>query len=165
MGHVALRGPFDGGHGALAMFFGVRAGVHSSRASTGFASNLRQAMFERIQIYSFSNIDRFSTASLVTRMTTDVTNVQNAFQMTLMMCTRAPATLAVALFMAFSINARLSLVFLVVMLILLVTLVILVPLAMRYFKQMFKKYDAVNSVVKENVDAIRVGEGVRAREV
>lgn len=156
MGHVARVGLLMAGMALLAMFFGVRAGVHSSRASTGFASNLRQAMFERIQIYSFSNIDRFSTASLVTRMTTDVTNVQMAFQMTLMMCTRAPATLAVALFMAFSINARLSLVFLVVMLILLVTLVILVPLAMRYFKQMFKKYDAVNSVVKENVDAIRV---------
>ena len=113
-------------------------------------------MFERIQIYSFANIYRFSTASLVTRMTTDVTNVQMAFQMTLMMFTRAPATLAVALFMAFSINARLSLVFLAVMLILLVTLLIIVPMAMRYFKQMFKKYDAVNSVVKENVDAIRV---------
>lgn len=156
MGHVARIGLLMAAMAALAMLFGVRAGVHSSRASTGFACNLREAMFERIQTYSFANIDHFSTAGLVTRLTTDVTNVQNAFQMILMMCTRAPVTLIVALFMAFSINARLSLIFLGVMAVLLVMLVVLIPKAMRYFKQMFKKYDAVNGVVKENVGAIRV---------
>ena len=156
MGHVARVGLLMAVMAALAMVCGVQAGVHSSRASTGFASNLRMAMFEQIQAYSFANIDKFSTAGLVTRLTTDVTNIQMAFQMILMMCTRAPVTLIVALIMAFSINAKLSLVFLAVMIVLLIMLVILVPMAMRYFRQMFKKYDAVNGVVKENVGAIRV---------
>ena len=115
MAHVAKIGALMAVMAILAMFFGVRAGVHSARASTGLASNLRESMFGRIQEYSFSNIDRFSTAGLVTRLTTDVTNIQNAFQMILQICTRAPVTLIVALFMAFSINAKLSLVFLVAM--------------------------------------------------
>ena len=140
----------------LAMFCGIRAGIHSARASTGLAANLRESMFGRIQDYSFSNIDRFSTAGLVTRLTTDVTNIQNAFQMILQICTRAPVTLIVALFMAFSISAKLSTVFLVAIAFLGVMIVILIPKAMRYFRQMFRKYDAVNGVVKENVGAIRV---------
>ena len=156
MAHVAKIGALMAVMAILAMFFGVRAGVHSARASTGLASNLRESMFGRIQAYSFSNIDRFSTAGLVTRLTTDVTNIQNAFQMILQICTRAPVTLIVALFMAFSINAKLSLVFLVAMAFLGVMIVVLIPKAMQYFKLMFRKYDAVNGVVQENVGAIRV---------
>ena len=156
MGHVARIGALMAVMAVLAMFCGVRAGVHSARASTGLASNLRESMFARIQEYSFSNIDKFSTAGLVTRLTTDVTNIQNAFQMLLMICTRSPVTLIVALFMAFSISAKLSLIFLAAMAFLAVMLVIFIPKAMGYFKQMFKKYDKVNGVVKENVGAIRV---------
>ena len=156
MEHVAKIGSLMAVMAILAMFCGIRAGIHSARASTGLAANLREAMFGRIQDYSFSNIDRFSTAGLVTRLTTDVTNIQNAFQMILQICTRAPVTLIVALFMAFSISAKLSTVFLVAIAFLGVMIVILIPKAMRYFRQMFRKYDAVNGVVKENVGAIRV---------
>lgn len=156
MGHVARIGALMAVMAVLAMFCGMRAGIHSARASTGLASNLRESMFARIQDYSFSNIDKFSTAGLVTRLTTDVTNIQNAFQMLLMICTRAPVTLIVALFMAFSISAKLSLIFLAAMVFLAVMLSIFIPKAMGYFKQMFKKYDKVNGVVKENVGAIRV---------
>ena len=156
MAHVAKIGSLMAVMAILAMFFGIRAGVHSARASTGLAANLREAMFGSIQDYSFSNIDKFSTAGLVTRLTTDVTNIQNAFQMILQICTRAPVTLVVALFMAFSISAKLSTVFLVAIAFLGVMIVILIPKAMRYFRQMFRKYDAVNGVVKENVGAIRV---------
>lgn len=156
MEHVAKIGSLMAVMAILAMVFGIRAGIHSARASTGLAANLRESMFGRIQDYSFSNIDRFSTAGLVTRLTTDVTNIQNAFQMILQICTRAPVTLIVALFMAFSISAKLSTVFLVAIAFLGVMIVILIPKAMRYFRQMFRKYDAVNGVVKENVGAIRV---------
>ena len=156
MEHVAKIGSLMAVMAVLAMFCGMRAGIHSARASTGLAANLRESMFGRIQDYSFSNIDRFSTAGLVTRLTTDVTNIQNAFQMILQICTRAPVTLIVALFMAFSISAKLSTVFLVAIAFLGVMIVILIPKAMRYFRQMFRKYDAVNGVVKENVGAIRV---------
>ena len=156
MEHVAKIGSLMAVMAILAMFCGIRAGIHSARASTGLAANLRESMFGRIQDYSFSNIDRFSTAGLVTRLTTDVTNIQNAFQMILQICTRAPVTLIVALFMAFSISAKLSTVFLVAIAFLGVMIVILIPKAMRYFRQMFRKYDAVNGVVKENVGAIRV---------
>ena len=156
MGHVARIGALMAVMAVMAMFCGMRAGIHSARASTGLASNLRESMFARIQDYSFSNIDKFSTAGLVTRLTTDVTNIQNAFQMLLMICTRSPVTLIVALFMAFSISAKLSLIFLAAMAFLAVMLFIFIPKAMGYFKQMFKKYDKVNGVVKENVGAIRV---------
>ena len=156
MEHVAKIGSLMAVMAILAMVFGIRAGIHSARASTGLAANLRESMFGRIQDYSFSNIDRFSTAGLVTRLTTDVTNIQNAFQMILQICTRAPVTLIVALFMAFSISAKLSTVFLGAIAFLGVMIVILIPKAMRYFRQMFRKYDAVNGVVKENVGAIRV---------
>ena len=156
MAHVAKIGSLMAVMAILAMVFGIRAGIHSARASTGLAANLRESMFGCIQDYSFSNIERFSTAGLVTRLTTDVTNIQNAFQMILQICTRAPVTLIVALFMAFSISAKLSTVFLVAIAFLGVMIVILIPKAMRYFRQMFRKYDAVNGVVKENVGAIRV---------
>ena len=156
MGHVVRIGALMAVMALLAMFFGVRAGIYSARASTGFAANLREAMYRNIQTYSFSNIDRFSTAGLVTRLTTDVTSMQNAFQMIMMVCARAPVTLISALVMAFSINARLSLIFLCVMAVLLAAISIVIPMALRYFRQMFRKYDAVNAVVKENVGAIRV---------
>ena len=156
MGHVVKIGLIMTVMALTAMFFGVKANHLSARASTGFACNVRSAMFENIQRFSFSNIDKFSTAGLVTRLTTDINHVQMAFQMILMVCTRAPVTLLVALVMALSINARLSMIFLGVMVILIVALCILVPLSMRYFNQMFKKYDMVNGAIKENVGAIRV---------
>ena len=156
MGHVLRIGLVMAAVAVLAMFLGIRAGRHTARAATGFSANLREAMFKKIQDYSFGNIDRFSTAGLVTRLTTDVTSMQNALQMALTMCTRAPVTLVCALFMAFSISMRLSLVFLLAMGILAVSIFIIVPRAMKYFHQMFKKYDAVNAAVRENVSAIRV---------
>ena len=156
MAHVAKVGLIMAIMAMLAMLFGVRANQLSAKASTGFACNLREAMFSKIQNFSFLNIDKFSTAGLVTRLTTDVNHVQMAFQMILMVCTRAPVTLIVALVMALSISAKLSMIFLAVMLILIVALCILVPMAMRYFNQMFKRYDVVNGAIKENVGAIRV---------
>ena len=156
MRHVVTVGALMVAMAGLAALFGLAAGHFSAQASTGFAYNLRKAMFGNIQTFSFSNIDKFSTAGLVTRMTTDVTSIQNAFQMILMMCTRAPVTLLTALFMAFSISARLSMIFLVVMAVLLFALTSLIPRAMRYFDQMFKKFDVFNAVIKENIGAIRV---------
>ena len=156
MGHVIRTGLLMTVMAMLAMLCGVMAGRFSAKASTGFACNLRETMFENIQTFSFSNIDKFSTAGLVTRLTTDINHVQMAFQMLMQVCTRAPITLIVALVMALSISARLSVIFLGVMAVLIIALSILMPMAMRYFKQMFKKYDALNSVIKENVGAIRV---------
>ena len=156
MGHVIKIGLVMILFTLLACLCGVMAGRLSAKASTGFAYNLRNAMFENIQTFSFKNIDKFSTAGLVTRLTTDVMHIQNSFQMVLMMCTRAPSTLLIALFMAISINARLSMIFLCVMAVLIVMLCILVPMAMKYFKLMFKKYDQINAVIKENIGAIRV---------
>ena len=156
MAHVVKVGALMVAMAVCAAGFALLAGHFTAKASTGFAYNLRKAMFDNIQTFSFSNIDKFSTAGLVTRMTTDVTSIQNAFQMILMMCTRAPVTLITALFMAFSISARLSLIFLVVMAVLLFALVNLVPRAMRYFEQMFRKFDVFNAVIKENIGAIRV---------
>ena len=156
MGHVAMVGAVMAVMALIAMFFGVTANRLSAKASTGFAANLRSAMFENIQRFSFANIDKFSTAGLVTHLTLDVNQIQMSFQMILMVCTRAPVTLIVALVMALSISARLSLVFLLVLVILFVALFILVPMSMRYFKQMFAKYDVLNATIKENVGAIRV---------
>ena len=156
MGHVVKIGLIMTAMALLAMLCGVRANIHSAKASTGFAANLRGAMFENIQTFSFSNIDKFSTAGLVTRLTTDVGHIQMAFQMILMVCTRAPSTLIVSLVMALSINTKLSLIFLGVMVVLMIALLILVPMAMRYFREMFKKYDVLNGTIKENVGAVRV---------
>ncbi len=156
MQHVMKTGLLMAALALLSMVCGVVGNKLSARVSTGFACNLREAMFENIQTFSFSNIDRFSTAGLVTRLTTDVTNVQNALHMILMVCARAPVMMISALVMAFSINAKLSLIFLVVLLVLTASLFVIIPLSMRYFRQMFKKYDAVNGTIKENVGAIRV---------
>ncbi len=156
MGHVVKIGVVMIVFALLSCLCGVMAGRLSAKASTGFAYNLRTAMFENVQTFSFKNIDKYSTAGLITRLTTDVMHIQNSFQMVLMMCTRAPSTLLIALFMAISINARLSSIFLGAMAALIVMLCILVPMAMKYFRLMFKKYDAINAVIKENIGAIRV---------
>ena len=138
------------------LFAGMAGGRYGAKASAGFARNLREAMFNRIQTFSFSNIDKFSTAGLVTRLTTDVTNVQNAYQMVLRMFTRAPASLLCAMVMAFAINARLSMIYLVAVLILGCLLFFLMNHATKYFQQAFPKYDDLNASVQENVSAIRV---------
>ena len=140
----------------VALALGVLAGKYAAEASTGFAGNLRDAMYENIQHYSFSNIDKFSTAGLVTCMTTDVTNVQNAFQMIERMCVRAPVHLVFALFMAVMIGGPLSLIFVVAVVFLVAVLAgIMVP-TFHIFDRVFKNYDALNASVQENVSAIRV---------
>lgn len=141
---------------AIALVLGVLAGKYAAEASTGFAGNLRDAMYENIQHYSFSNIDKFSTAGLVTRMTTDVTNVQNAFQMILRMCVRAPVHLVFAMFMAVVIGGPLSLVFVVAMAFLVAVLATIMIPTFRIFDRVFKNYDNLNASVQENVSAIRV---------
>ena len=149
-----------GGIMIVAAFLGLLAGMaggrYGAKASTGFAKNLRNAMFDRIQTYSFANIDHFSTAGLVTRLTTDVTNVQNAYQMMLRMMMRAPASMICAMVMAFMINARLASIYLVAVVILGVILFFIIRHATAYFQQAFPKYDALNASVQENVSAIRV---------
>ena len=141
---------------AVGLFGGLMGAKYGAKASTGLAKNLRWAMFENIQRFSFANIDKFSTAGLVTRMTTDVTSVQNAYQMILRMCFRAPVSLICAMAMAFFINARLASIYLIAMLILGCILALIIAKAMRYFSEVFKKYDEVNASVQENVNAIRV---------
>ena len=141
---------------AIALALGVLAGKYAAEASTGFAGNLRDAMYENIQHYSFSNIDKFSTAGLVTRMTTDVTNVQNAFQMILRMCVRAPVHLVFAMFMAVVIGGPLSLVFVVAVAFLVAVLAAIMIPTFRIFDRVFKNYDNLNASVQENVSAIRV---------
>ena len=141
---------------AIALLLGVLAGKYAAEASTGFAGNLRDAMYENIQHYSFSNIDKFSTAGLVTRMTTDVTNLQNAFQMMERMCVRAPVHLVFALIMAFSIGGPLTLIFVVAIAFLLAVLASIMVPTVKIFDRVFKNYDNLNSSVQENVSAIRV---------
>ncbi len=141
---------------AIALLLGVLAGKYAAEASTGFAGNLRDAMYENIQHYSFSNIDKFSTAGLVTRMTTDVTNLQNAFQMMERMCVRAPVHLVFALIMAFGIGGPLALIFVVAVAFLLAVLASIMVPTFNIFDRVFKNYDNLNSSVQENVSAIRV---------
>ncbi len=141
---------------AIALLLGILAGKYAAEASTGFAGNLRDAMYENIQHYSFSNIDKFSTAGLVTRMTTDVTNLQNAFQMMERMCVRAPVHLVFALIMASSIGGPLALIFVVAIAFLLAVLASIMVPTFKIFDRVFKNYDNLNSSVQENVSAIRV---------
>ena len=141
---------------AIALLLGILAGKYAAEASTGFAGNLRDAMYENIQHYSFSNIDKFSTSGLVTRMTTDVTNLQNAFQMMERMCVRAPVHLVFALIMAFSIGGPLALIFVVAVAFLLAVLASIMVPTFKIFDRVFKNYDNLNSSVQENVSAIRV---------
>ena len=141
---------------AIGLFAGMMGGRYGAKASAGFARNLREAMFNNIQTFSFANIDKFSTAGLVTRMTTDVTNIQNAYQMILRMFTRAPASMICAMVMAFTINARLACIYLVAVIILGILLFLIMSHATKYFQQAFPKYDDLNESVQENVSAIRV---------
>ena len=135
---------------------GYLGGVFGANASAGFARNLRKAMFENIQTFSFSNIDKFSTAGLVTRLTTDVTNMQNAYQMILRMAVRAPFSLIVAMIMAFTVSPRLASIYLIAVIILGCICALIIKFAFKYFNQVFKKYDALNESVQENVTAMRV---------
>ncbi len=156
MNHIYLVGGLMLVTALLSLSFGIGGGVFGAKASTGFARNLRKAMYENIQTFSFSNIDKFSTSGLVTRLTTDVTNVQNAYQMILRMCMRAPFSLLFAMTMSFYISPRLASVYLVAVIILGIILALIVTRAMKHFNQAFPKYDDLNESVQENVSAIRV---------
>ena len=156
MGHIYRTGAWMVVCAALGMAFGLLGGVFGARASTGLARNLRKSMFEHIQTFSFANIDKFSIAGLVTRMTTDVTNLQNAYQMLLRMAFRAPATLVVAMVMAFSINKRLALIYLAAVIFLAAVLCFLIPRASKHFRAVFRRYDDLNASVQENISGIRV---------
>lgn len=144
------------GLAALSMLFGILAGRFSAYASSGFARNLREAMFRNIQTFAFSNIDKFSSSGLVTRMTTDVSNLQNAFQMLLRVSFRAPLNLIFSIIMCVFINSQMSIIFVVALLILGTALFFIMSRAVKLFSQVFKKYDDLNGVVQENVSAIRV---------
>ncbi len=144
------------GMAGLSLLFGILAGYTSADAATGFAANLREGMFAHIQTFSFANIDKFSTAGLVTRMTTDVSNIQNAFQMIIKMGTRAPMQLICALIMAMCINFKLSMIFVVAIVVLGSILALIISRAMPAFTAVFDRYDELNASVQENVSAIRV---------
>lgn len=156
MEHIYRVGVWMVAAAAVGLFAGMAGGRYGAKASAGFARNLRNSMFHQIQTFSFSNIDKFSTAGLVTRLTTDVTNLQNAYQMILRMFTRAPASMLCAMFMAFQINARLSTIYLVAVLLLGIVLFFIIRHATATFQQAFPQYDALNASVQENVSAIRV---------
>ncbi len=140
----------------VGLAFGVGGAVFGSKAATGLARNLRRSMFRNIQTFSFANIDKYSTAGLVTRMTTDVTNIQNAYQMILRMAIRAPSSMIIAMFMSFTINHELASVYLVAVVLLGCVLIYIMSHATRYFTEAFRKYDDLNESVQENVSAIRV---------
>ena len=140
----------------LGLICGIAAGIYGANASAGFAKNLRKGMFRNIQNFSFSNIDKFSSASLVTRLTTDITNVQNSYQMILRMLMRAPATLIFALIMTVSISKDMSVIFFVAIFFLATALAIIIAVAFKLFNQVFEKYDALNANVQENISGIRV---------
>ena len=140
----------------LSLLFGILAGRYAAYSSTGIAANLRDAMYRKIQTFSFSDIDKFSTAGLITRMTTDVSNVEGAVQMLLRISVRAPLNLVSSFFLAFFINARVSLIFLVAIAILTIALTLIIRRATKLFQQIFKQYDSLNAVIQENVSAIRV---------
>ena len=154
--HIYVVGAWMTVAACFSLFNGIMGGKYGARASAGFARNLRKAMFEKIQTFSFANIDRFSTAGLVTRMTTDVTNIQNAYQMLLRMCMRAPASLICAMAMSFFISPQLASIYLVAVLLLGSALAFIIYKAMNYFNAAFRKYDDLNASVQENVSAIRV---------
>ena len=156
MGHIYRVGAIMVVIAIIGLAAGLLGGVLAAKASTGFAKNLRQAMFENIQTFSFANIDKYSVAGLVTRLTTDVTNVQNAYQMLLRMAFRAPMTLIIAMSLAFMINRRLSMIYLVAVAFLAVCTSLIISKVGKYFKEVFKKYDEVNASVQENVTGIRV---------
>ncbi|MBQ8986578.1 MAG: ABC transporter ATP-binding protein [Lachnospiraceae bacterium] len=140
----------------LGLLFGILGGTFGAKASTGFARNLRKAMYDNIQTFSFASIDKFSTSSLITRLTTDVTNIQNAYQMILRMAMRAPSSMIIAMVMSFIISPKLASIYFVAVLVLALIMSIVMRRATKYFQQVFKRYDALNNSVQENVSAIRV---------
>ena len=156
MKHIVITGLIMLVVAMLSLFCGAMCAKHAAIASTGFAKNVRKSMFDNIQNFSFANIDKFSTAGLITRMTTDVTNVQQAYQMIIRMCVRAPLMLIVAMAMVVIINAKLALIYLVALVILGIALFFIIANARKAFMEMFKKYDALNSSTQENISAIRV---------
>ena len=156
MGHIYAVGACMVVAAVLGLAFGVLGGKFGAKASTGFARNLRKAMYDNIQTFSFSNIDKYSTSGLVTRLTTDVTNLQNAYQMILRMCTRAPFSLIIAMTMAFIINAKLASVYVIAVVFLGIFMFFLLRKVTKYFSVVFKKYDELNASVQENVSGIRV---------
>lgn len=156
IGHICRMGAVMAVLALLGLLTGVLGGKYGARASTGFARNLRKSMYENIQTFSFSNIDKYSTAGLITRLTTDVTNLQNAYQMILRMCTRAPASLICAMTMAFLVNARLASIYLIAVIFLGAVLVYIMTHATKYFQAVFRKYDDLNASVQENITGIRV---------
>ena len=156
MKHIFVIGCYMVLAAIVGLFAGVMGGKYGAKASTGFARNLREAMYENIQTFSFSNIDKFSTAGLVTRMTTDVTNIQNAYQMLLRMCFRAPVSLICAMLMAFLINAKVASIYLVAVVFLGIIMIFIMKKVSKYFSEVFKKYDDLNASVQENVAAQRV---------
>ena len=141
---------------ALSLVFGALGGRYVASASSGFAENLRKGIYDKVQTFSFANIDRFSTPSLVTRMTTDITNVQNAYMMTLRIATRAPLTLLFSMVMCFFINVKISAVFLCAIILLGIVLMVIVRASLKYFDKAFDTYDRVNADIQENISAIRV---------
>ena len=156
MGHIVKIGLLMIVAAIIGLFGGLMGGILGAKASTGFARNLRKGMFERIQTFGFANIDKFSTAGLVTRLTTDVTNVQNSYQMVLRMCMRSPATFIIAMIMSFTINVKIALIYLAAVVVLGSVLALIMSKAMKAFQEAFPKYDDLNASVQENVNAIRV---------
>ena len=154
--HINVMGAWIVVAACFSLFCGVMGGKYGARASAGFARNLRKAMYENIQSFSFSYIDKFSTAGLVTRLTTDVTNLQNAYQMLLRMSIRAPASMIVALIMSYTINRQLANIYLIAVILLGCALLFIMTRATKYFGESFRKYDALNDSVQENVQAMRV---------
>ena len=154
--HICIIGGWMIVAALIGLYAGIMGGVCGANASAGFARNLRKAMYENIQQFSFSNIDRFSTAGLITRLTTDVTNVQNAYQMLLRMFVRAPISMVCAMFMSFYINAKLASIYLVAVIILGACLFFIISRVSGYFQEVFKKYDDLNASVQENIAGIRV---------
>ena len=156
MNHIIKTGMIMIVVAVLGLFAGLAGGRTGAKASTGFARNLRESMFNNIQTFSFANIDKYSTAGLVTRLTTDVNNVQMAYQMLLRMFVRAPFSMICAMVMAFRINSRLASIYLIAVIILGVVLMFIMSNATKYFQQAFPKYDDMNASVQENVSAVRV---------
>ena len=156
MNHIYKVGAYMVVAAVIGLWAGMMGAKYGAKASTGFARNLRKAMFENIQTFSFSNIDKYSTSSLITRLTTDVTNLQNAYQMLLRMAMRAPASMIIAMIMVFSINAKLASTYLIAVIFLAACIAMIIPRATKYFRQVFEKYDDLNASVQENVSAIRV---------
>ncbi len=156
MKHIYIMGAVMVVLAILGLFAGLAGGIFGAKASAGFAKNLREAMYIKLQRFSFANIDKFSTAGLITRLTTDVSNIQNAYQMLLRICVRAPISLVVAMVMSFVINVKIALIYLVAVVLLGTILVLVMNRTKKYFSEVFKKYDELNASVQENVTAQRV---------